>query len=98
MVSGCGNRRVPRRRRRACGPWPSRGSRPGPGLQRARMVLLAAEGLPNAEIGRQVGRTWQTVIAWRSRYEAGGVEALAGLGHSGRPPVIDEPVVIASTL
>jgi len=30
--------------------------------QRARIVLLAAEGLPNAEIARRVGVTRQTVI------------------------------------
>jgi transposase len=33
------------------------------------MVLLAADGLPNAEIARRVGVTRQTVISWRSRYE-----------------------------
>lgn len=54
-------------------------------VQRARMVLLAAEGLPNAEIGRRVGMTRQTVIAWRTRYEAGGIAALADLPRSGRP-------------
>jgi transposase len=67
-------------------------------VQRARMVLLAAEGLPNAEIGRRVGMTRQTVIAWRARYEAGGIAALADLPRSGRPGSIDEAAVIASTL
>ncbi|GAB3937370.1 IS630 family transposase [Micromonospora vulcania] len=67
-------------------------------VQRARMVLLAAEGLPNTEIARRVGMTRQTVIAWRVRYEAGGIDALADLPRSGRPPVIDEPAVIVSTL
>ena len=67
-------------------------------VQRARMVLLAAEGLPNAEIGRRVGMTRQTVLAWRARYEAGGIKALADLPRSGRPPVIDEAAVIVSTL
>src|SRR3954467_4077164 len=67
-------------------------------VQRARMVLLAAEGLPNTEIGRRVGMTRQTVIAWRARDEAGGVEVVADLPRSGRPGVIDEPAVIASTL
>ena len=62
------------------------------------MVLLAAEGLPNTEIGRRVGMTRQTVIAWRARYENGGIDALADLPRSGRPPVIDEPAVIVSTL
>jgi Homeodomain-like domain len=39
-------------------------------MQRAQMLLLAADGLPNTEIGRRVGMTRQTVIAWRARYEA----------------------------
>src|SRR3954468_10452777 len=67
-------------------------------VQRARMVLLAAEGLPNTEIGPRGGMTRQTVIAWRSRYQAGGIDALADLPRSGRPPVIDEAAVIVSTL
>jgi transposase len=62
------------------------------------MVLLAAEGLSNAEIGRRVGMTRQTVISWRARYEAGGVDALADLPRSGRPPVIDEAAVVVATL
>jgi transposase len=48
--------------------------------------------------GRRVGMTRQTVIAWRARYAAGGMGALADLPRSGRPPVIDEPAVIVSTL
>ena len=44
--------------------------------QRARIVLLAAEGLPNAEIARRVGMSRPTVIQWRSRYEAGGVNGV----------------------
>jgi transposase len=67
-------------------------------VQRARMVLLAAEGLPNIEIGRRVGMTRQTVLAWRARYQAGGIDALADLPRSGRPPVVDEATVVASTL
>jgi DNA-binding NarL/FixJ family response regulator len=35
--------------------------------QRARIVLLAAQGLPNAEIARRVGMTRPTVILWRNR-------------------------------
>jgi transposase len=67
-------------------------------VQRARMVLLAADGLSNSEIGRQVGMTRQTVISWRARYEAGGVDALADLPRSGRPPVVDEAAVVVATL
>jgi transposase len=67
-------------------------------VQRARMVLLAAAGLSNTEIGRQVGMTRQTVISWRARYGAGGIDALADLPRSGRPPVIDEAAVVVATL
>lgn len=62
------------------------------------MVLPAAEGLPNAEIGRRVGMTRQIVISWRERYEAGGIATPADLPRSGRPGSIDEAAVIASTL
>jgi transposase len=62
------------------------------------MVLLAADGLPNAEIARRVGMTRQTVISWRARYEAGGIDALADLPRSGRPPVVDEAAVVTATL
>src|SRR3954467_6600945 len=67
-------------------------------VQRARMVLLAAEGLSNTEIGRRGGMTRQTVIAWRARYQAGGIDAVARPPRAGRPPVIDEAAVIVSTL
>jgi len=67
-------------------------------VQRARIVLLAAEGLPNAEIARRLGVTRPTVIAWRHRYLAGGVSALGDLERSGRPLVIDAVEVVVATL
>jgi transposase len=67
-------------------------------VQRARMLLLAADGRPNTEIARLVGVTRQTVITLRSRYQQRGLEALADLPRSGRPPVIDEAKVIIATL
>uniref|UniRef100_UPI001C607ACF helix-turn-helix domain-containing protein n=1 Tax=Pseudonocardia nigra TaxID=1921578 RepID=UPI001C607ACF len=42
---------------------------------RARIVLLAAEGLPNAEIARRTGTSRPTVLGWRDRYETGGIRA-----------------------
>ena len=66
--------------------------------QRARIVLLAAEGVPNAEIVRRVGVSRPTVIGWRNRYEAGGMAALDDLPRSGRPPTIDEVAVVVATL
>ena len=66
--------------------------------QRARIVLLAAEGVPNAEIARRVGVSRPTVIQWRNRYEAGGISALGDLDRSGRPPVIDDVAVVVATV
>ncbi|HEU0087372.1 MAG TPA: helix-turn-helix domain-containing protein [Pseudonocardiaceae bacterium] len=66
--------------------------------QRARIVLLAADGLPNAEIARRTGSTRPTVLAWRNRYAAGGISALGDKPRSGRPAKVDEIEVIATTL
>src|SRR4029453_16975766 len=56
---------------------------------RARVVLLAAEGVPNRQIAPMVGMNEHTVAQWRRRFEA---ERLAGLGERpppGRPLVYD---------
>src|SRR5947209_18194147 len=66
--------------------------------QRARIVLLAAGGLPNAEIARRIGVSRPTVIQWRQRYSSGGVNALGDLDRSGRPPVIDDAAVVIAPL
>src|SRR6476469_8368581 len=65
---------------------------------RARIVLLAAEGLPNAEIARRTGTSRPTVVDWRARYVAGGITALHDQPRSGRPPEIDEIDVVVATL
>jgi len=65
---------------------------------RARIVLLAAEGLPNAEIARRTGTSRPTVVDWRARYVAGGIRALHDQARSGRPPEIDEIDVVVATL
>ena len=66
-------------------------------VQRARIVLLAAEGLPNAETARLIGVSRPTVIQWRERHSTGGVNALGDLERSGRPPVIDDAAVVIAT-
>jgi transposase len=65
---------------------------------RARIVLLAAEGLPNAEIARRTGTSRPTVVDWRARYDAGGIRGLQDQPRSGRPPEIDEIDVVVATL
>lgn len=66
--------------------------------RRARIVLLAAEGLGPAAIAQRVGCSKQTVITWRERYRSQGVAGLADVARSGRPPTVDEAAVIAATL
>ena len=73
-------------------------SAPAGEAMRARIVLLAAQGLANAEIGRRVGVSGPTVLSWRNRYVGGGVSALGDLPRSGRPVVHDEVAVVTATL
>ncbi len=65
---------------------------------RARIVLLAADGLSNAEIARRTGTTRPTVLGWRNRYASGGIAALDDQPRSGRPRLVDEIEVVVATL
>jgi transposase len=66
--------------------------------RRARIVLLAAQGLSNAEIARRTGTSRPTVVDWRGRYQDGGITALTDLPRGGRPTEIDEIDVVVATL
>ncbi|MEO6835235.1 MAG: IS630 family transposase [Candidatus Tumulicola sp.] len=56
---------------------------------RARVILAAANGLSNTEIGRRVGIARQNVIEVRRRFEEHGLESvLADAPRPGRPRVI----------
>jgi transposase len=66
--------------------------------QRARIVLLAGDGVANAEIARRVGVARQTVIDWRERYRISGIAGLDDQPRSGRPRVIDDAAVVVETL
>ena len=66
--------------------------------QRARVVLLAAEGVSNTAIAEQVGLSRPKVIAWRQRYERGGIGGLEDAERSGRPRQIDHARIVTETL
>lgn len=66
--------------------------------QRARIVLLAAEGVSHTEIAARVGVSRPTVIGWRQRYEQGGVGGLFDQARSGRPRTVDHRKIVAATL
>jgi transposase len=66
--------------------------------QRARIVLLAADGVGNQVIADTVGVSRPTVNLWRSRYSELGVAGLVDEQRPGRPRQVDRAKVIAATL
>ena len=53
--------------------------------QRARIVLLAADGVPNRQIAMLVGLNQNQVGMWRKRYASLGMSGLADRPRPGRP-------------
>ena len=66
--------------------------------QRARIVLLASDGVRNAEIAERVGVTRPTVNLWRSRYAEQGLPGLVDVDRPGRPKTVDRRKIIIETL
>jgi transposase len=66
--------------------------------RRARIVLLAADGVGNHEIARRLEISRGQVISWRNRFAQGGVSAIEGdLPRSGRKPRIDASEIVRLT-
>lgn len=66
--------------------------------RRARIVLLAAQGLGPVAIAEQLGCSKRTAILWRERYRELGLAGLADAPRSGRPVSVDEAALIARTV
>lgn len=66
--------------------------------RRARIVLLADEGVSNREIARRLGVSRPTVITWRRRYAAAGISGLLDRPRPGRPREVDIGDVVARTI
>ena len=66
--------------------------------KRARIVLLASEGLPNSRIGELADASMVTVLKWRGRYEEFGVAGLGDADRSGRPRQLDHAQIVSTTL
>jgi transposase len=66
--------------------------------QRARIVLLAADGVPVKDIVERVGVSKPTVIGWKKRYAAEGLGGLEDRPKPGRRRVVDEAAVVSATL
>jgi len=70
------------------GQWSRSGSIRAALVERAKILLLAAEGLSNTEIAGQVGCSRPTVILWRHRYAQAGLDGLGDKPRSGRPQTV----------
>lgn len=55
--------------------------------QRARIVLLAADGVPNRQIAAEVGMSEEYVGVWRRRFAEEGLKGLNDRARCGRPRV-----------
>ena len=63
-------------------------------VQRARALLLAADGVANARIASEVGVTPMTVRSWRTRFEAQGLTKFARVAPGrGRKATIPQEVI-----
>jgi transposase len=81
--------------------WLRSPSLPAGLAQRARIITLAAQGVPNTEIAELVGCSRQTVVTWRKRFAAHGLEGLRDRPRPGRPPLVGRHKrleIVAATL
>src|SRR4051812_49774719 len=59
-------------------------------VERARIVLLAAGGVPGKQIAARVGCAEPTVVTWRARYAEHGLGGLKDLPRPGKPAQLPE--------
>ena len=84
------NVEVPPRDREVLASW-ARSTSIRAGLaQRARIVLLAGDGIGTNEIVRRTGLSKPTVIAWKKRYATEGIGGLEDRPKPGKPRVTDD--------
>src|SRR5690349_24658702 len=58
-------------------------------VERARIVLGAADGRPVGQIARELNVSRPTISAWVRRFNDGGLAALEDRPRLGRPPTYD---------
>ena len=68
--------------------------------ERARLVLMAADGASNRDIGAVIGMHYNQVAVWRRRYAAFGLVGMVDEERSGRPPVYghDDVLLLVKTV
>lgn len=78
--------------------WTRASTVPAAAAKRARIVLLAADGVANTRIAELVDSTVTTVLSWRNRYQSKGLAGLADAPRPGRPRTLDHRQIVAETL
>ena len=73
--------------------WARRGKSAQALAARSRIVLAAAEGLNNTEIGQRLGLDLKTARKWRSRFARDRLDGLLDEPRPGRPRVITDAQV-----
>ena len=81
--------------------WVAAKTSPQRTVLRARICLLAAEGLPNRVIAQSLKTSRPTVVQWRKRFEEQGPQGLAedaphGLSSRALPPEKIKAIVEAT--
>jgi transposase len=92
------NVEVPPRDREVLASWVRSPSIRAGLAQRARIVLLAADGVGTNEIARRAGVSKPTVILWKKRYAAEGTGGLEDRPKPGKPRTTDDVAIVLATL
>ena len=66
--------------------------------QRARIVLLSADGLKKTEVAELTGASRVKVDRWRARYAERGLAGLGDIKRPGRPRSLDHAAIVKKTL
>ena len=72
--------------------WVRKGTTEARLRERARIILLCADGLRNDEIAAKLDVHQTTASTWRTRFLSGGIGALGDAPRSGRPTVLKSDV------
>jgi len=62
-------------------------------VMRARLIIMAAEGLPSSTIAAKLGLSQQSVCLWRRRYLERGIQGLHDELKAGRPRSVSDEMV-----
>jgi transposase len=66
--------------------------------QRARILLLSADGIPDTEIAQRCGVSRPTIVDTRKRYTTRGLAGLEDSPRQGRPRTLDRAAIVAATV